>query len=139
MTIFSCPTTIRFQHCDPAGIVFYPRYYEMFNLVVEKWFEEVVGLNFSEMHFKRGMGIPVVHIESRFLAASYLSDCVDFTLSITRLSQRSATVHIEGKCAEELRCVSDQTIVCMDLKSRKAQAWPQSIRIQIQQYQGETN
>ena len=139
MTVFSCPLTIRFQHCDPAGIVFYPRYYEMYNLVVEMWFEEVLGLNFRQMHETLGMGIPVVHIETRFPAASYLSDRVDFTLSISRLSQKSATVHIEGKCDEELRCVSDQTIVCMDMKCRKSQTWPQQIRLQIQQYQGETN
>ena len=32
---FEFRQTIGFKHCDPAGIVFYPRYFEMFNDCVE--------------------------------------------------------------------------------------------------------
>ena len=35
---------IEFNHCDPAGIVFYPRYFEMTNSVVENFFADVVGV-----------------------------------------------------------------------------------------------
>ena len=31
---FIAQRKVRFQHCDPAGIVFYPRYFEMLNSVV---------------------------------------------------------------------------------------------------------
>ena len=30
---------IRFRHCDPAGIVFYPRFIEMAHSVVEDFFD----------------------------------------------------------------------------------------------------
>ena len=33
---------IEFNHCDPAGIVFYPRYFEMTNSVVENFFADEV-------------------------------------------------------------------------------------------------
>ena len=42
--------TVRFQHCDPAGIVFYPRYYEMLNLTVERFFERQLGYSFNRLH-----------------------------------------------------------------------------------------
>jgi 4-hydroxybenzoyl-CoA thioesterase len=29
---------IRFQHTDPAGIVFYPRYFEILGQIIEDWF-----------------------------------------------------------------------------------------------------
>ena len=32
---------VRFAHCDPAGIVFFPRYMEMFNNLVEDWCRDV--------------------------------------------------------------------------------------------------
>lgn len=32
---------IEFNHCDPAGIVFYPRYFEMVNSVIENFFADV--------------------------------------------------------------------------------------------------
>ena len=40
---------IEFNHCDPAGIVFYPRYFEMVNSVVENFFREVAGHSFAAM------------------------------------------------------------------------------------------
>ena len=40
MTVFTVDIPVRFQHTDPAGIVFYPRYFEMINQVIEDWFAE---------------------------------------------------------------------------------------------------
>ena len=40
---------VEFNHCDPAGIVFYPRYFEMVNSVVENFFLEDVGYSFARM------------------------------------------------------------------------------------------
>ncbi|CPO21707.1 4-hydroxybenzoyl CoA thioesterase [Bordetella pertussis] len=34
---FVSEVEVRFRHCDPAGIVFYPRYFEMINDFVEEW------------------------------------------------------------------------------------------------------
>jgi 4-hydroxybenzoyl-CoA thioesterase len=46
---------IRFQHVDYAGIVFYPRFLEMLNCLVEDWFEEALGRPFSQMHETNGI------------------------------------------------------------------------------------
>ena len=35
---FTYPHKVLFRHCDPAGIVFYPRYFEMMNDTVEAFF-----------------------------------------------------------------------------------------------------
>ena len=40
---------VRFQHVDYAGIVFYPRFLEMLNCLVEDWFEEALDRPFSKM------------------------------------------------------------------------------------------
>jgi hypothetical protein len=40
---------VEFNHCDPAGIVFYPRYFEMTNSVCENFFREVVGYSYHAM------------------------------------------------------------------------------------------
>ena len=36
---FVSQVEVRFRHFDPAGIVFYPRYFEMINDFVEEWFD----------------------------------------------------------------------------------------------------
>ena len=48
MAVFETVIPVRFQHCDPAGIVFYPRYLEMINQTVEEWFA-AMGRAFPDM------------------------------------------------------------------------------------------
>ena len=38
MKLFKYAIDIGFRHCDPAGIVFYPRYFEMMNDAIEIFF-----------------------------------------------------------------------------------------------------
>ena len=41
---------IRFHHCDPAGIVFYPQYFVLMNELVEDWFDRRLCVPFAELH-----------------------------------------------------------------------------------------
>ena len=40
MAAFQREILVRFGHCDAAGWVFYPRYFEMISDFVEDWFED---------------------------------------------------------------------------------------------------
>jgi len=55
---------IKFKHIDYAGIVFYPRFLEMLNDLVEDWFEEALDRPFSKMH--QTNGIPTVDLKIQF-------------------------------------------------------------------------
>lgn len=125
---FTLPITIRFQHCDPAGIVFYPRYVEMFNLVVEEWFEQVIGVGFNPLHYKMHLGVPTVRLESEFLAMSRLEDVIAFNLSVKRIGNSSLDLFIQGTCGDEKRCIAHLTLVCVELKSGQSVPWPGIIR-----------
>lgn len=103
MTAFHKTVTIRFQHCDPAGIVFYPRYYEMLNAVVEDWFDEALGLSFRRMHLEQGVGVPAVTIDTRFLRPSRLGDRVTFTLTVRELGRSSIHLDQVAACDGEVR------------------------------------
>jgi len=35
---FTRTVPIRFSHCDPAGIVYFPHYFDMFNGLIEDWY-----------------------------------------------------------------------------------------------------
>jgi acyl-CoA thioesterase FadM len=37
---FTRTVPIRFSHCDPAGIVYFPHYFDMFNGLIEDWYTE---------------------------------------------------------------------------------------------------
>lgn len=71
--------TVRFQHCDPAGIVFYPRYYEMLNLTVERFFESHIGWSFHQLHMDLHVTVPTVRIETDFLRPAGLKTVCNFS------------------------------------------------------------
>jgi len=66
---------VRFGDCDAAGIVFYPRYFDMFNSLVEDWCREELNFPFSEIVMHRGLGLPTVHLEVDFWRQVLLAMC----------------------------------------------------------------
>ncbi len=121
---------IEFNHCDPAGIVFYPRYFEMTNSVVENFFADEIGRSFAQMH-NDGMknGVPTVHIEADFVAPSRLGDKVDFTLVVRKLGGSSVAVEITGRMGDEVRMRARITLVWID--NMKAARWPEAMRARL--------
>ena len=124
---------IEFNHCDPAGIVFYPRYFEMTNSVVENFFADEVGMSFAQMH-NAGMrnGVPTVHLEADFMAPSRLGDKVAFTLIVRKLGGSSVAVEITGRMGEEMRLRARLTLVWID--AMKAAPWPDAMRAALVKY-----
>lgn len=123
--------TVRFQHCDPAGIVFYPRYFEMLNYTVECFFEQKLEHSFNALHHKLKVTVPTVHIETDFHAASYLEDVLGFQMTLERVGRSSLSFTIVAKCGDEDRLSARITLVCIDYDGKTATPWPEVIRQKI--------
>ncbi len=117
---------VEFNHCDPAGIVFYPRYFEMTNSVCENFFREVVGYSYHAM-MADGIGVPTVRIETDFRAPSRLGDVLDWGLVIERLGGTSATFRLEARCGQQHRLTVLLTLVWL-ASGHRAGRWPDPIR-----------
>ena len=78
---------IRFKHIDYAGIVFYPRFLEMLNDLVEDWFEEALERPFSKMHETNG--IPTVDLKVQFKKAARLGETLTKELWVKELRSSS--------------------------------------------------
>ena len=122
-------TQIEFNHCDPAGIVFYPRYFEMVNSVVENFFADVVGRSFAQMHLGEGNGVPTVKIEAEFVAPSRLGEKVLFTLEIVKIGGASAELSIRARLGAEERMRVRLTLVW--IQAGRAAPWPQDMRARM--------
>lgn len=123
---------IEFNHCDPAGIVFYPRYFEMVNSVVENFFGDVVGRSFAQMHNGAENGVPTVAIETSFQRPSRLGDKVLFSLKIEKIGGSSLQMLIEGRGPEGLRLTVRITVAWID--RMKAAPWPAEMRAALEAY-----
>lgn len=100
MPAFQTPITVLFRHCDVAGIVFYPRFVEMVNDVIERWFDEALGCSFKQMHLERHGGIPTVRLEVDYLAPASLGDVLEFQLTLRELGKSSFKPRIIAKHGE---------------------------------------
>ena len=133
---FTYTQEVKFRHCDPAGIVFYPRFFEMMNDTVEAFFAQRLDFPFSEMH--RTSGIPTAQIEAQFLAPSRLGDVLDISLRCTRLGRSSLGLGYAAVCGNAPRFTAQSTIVFIDATG-KSQPWTDKIRALLHmEMQGET-
>jgi 4-hydroxybenzoyl-CoA thioesterase len=125
---FIARTKVRFAHVDAAGIVFYPRYFEMLNAAVEDWFAEGLGVDFAELHLRRGLGVPTVSLDSRFAAPSRLGEDLDIAIEVASLGRSSCVVAYTVRCGEEVRMTAEGVLVCMVLAEGRSTPWPEDIR-----------
>ena len=71
--VFEQPLRIRWNHCDPAGIVYHPQYFVMLNNAMEDFFRECAGLSYEES-LVEGYGFPIAGIRCDFCAPSRCGD-----------------------------------------------------------------
>lgn len=133
-SVFETKRLVRHGHTDPAGFAFYPRYYELIAETIEDFFAEVIGMRFGEMHIRRRIGLPTVHIETTFLAPSYCDDVLLFSLIVTKLGRSSATFEITASCDGERRLTSRQTIAQVKLDGMQAVPFDDALRDQLGEY-----
>ncbi|MBU9699668.1 acyl-CoA thioesterase [Rhodobacteraceae bacterium HSP-20] len=117
---------IEFNHCDPAGIVFYPRYFEMTNSVCENFFREVVGYSYHAM-MADGIGTPTARVETDFRAPSRLGDVLDWLLVVEKVGGSSVTFRLEARCGDEHRLTARLVLVWLTPEMRPGR-WPDRIR-----------
>jgi len=131
--LFSRERLIRFSDCDPAGIVFYPQYFVMFNGLVEDWFNEGLEIGYQKLVIERRIGLPTVHLEADFRAVSAMGDQVVLSLDVERLGGRSLTLQLRctGRDDSVLRMQAQTVLVTTSLVSHAAIDIPADIRSAI--------
>lgn len=106
---------IRFAHCDPAGIVFYPRYVELFNEVVEDWFADGLGVDFHALHEEHRLGIPAVRLDVEYFFPSRYGDTLRFCLAVAEIGNTSLSLEIGAWAGDDLRVRGNLKIVLTSL------------------------
>ncbi len=132
--IFSVQQKVRFQHTDPAGIVFFPRFVEMMNATNEDFWEHL-GFPFSSLH-KRGAA-PIVNISVDFKKPVFLGEILTKYLEITHIGRSSHTLHYWFERDGERVLDASQTSVFVTLQADESfvsAPIPDDIRRAMQAY-----
>ena len=115
---------VLFRHCDPAGIVFFPRLFEMVNDCTEAFFAQI-GHPFEAIHPARA--VPTAQIEARFAEPSRHGDRLTFRLEVTRIGGSSLGLAHEARAGEALRLAARSTLVHVGADGRP-RPWPEDLR-----------
>jgi len=135
---FTRTVAIRFSHCDPAGIVYFPHYFDMFNGLIEDWYTEQLGVNYAKLILDDRHGFPFVHIETDFKLPSRMGEQLDLTLLLERVGRSSLSVIIVGHLAGVERLRARLTTAMTSLETQRSVELPNSLRDKFEAYQNLT-
>jgi len=90
---FSVQKQVRFHHCDPAGIVFYPQFFYLLHEVQEDF---LAHIGFPEHALiASGTGVPIVDLKTEFLGMCRHGDVLTITLVLTKVGNASIGMRYE--------------------------------------------
>jgi len=133
MNPFTREIIVRFEHCDAAGIMFYPRFFALVNESVEDWFA-TLGYSFKALHIDQRKAVPTVRFESEFVAPVRMGDVLKQSLGVEALGNASLELKHLAVVGDRAVARFDQTLVFTDLTSMKAEPWPADLRAAIAKF-----
>jgi 4-hydroxybenzoyl-CoA thioesterase len=133
--VFYSDMLVRFSHCDPAGIIFYPHYFVMFNGLVEDWFNHALEINYAAFITTRRMGLPMVSIKCDFIAPSKIGEVITLTLKIERIGNSSITLAVGAHLEKQKRIASQLTLCVFSFETQRAVRIPDDLRQRLIDFQ----
>jgi len=86
---------VRWGDVDAAGIVFYPRFFEWYDLGCEALFA-ALGLPWPELFPKHGIvGVPIVESGSRFASPARYGDTLEIRASVAWVKEKTFRMEYE--------------------------------------------
>ena len=136
---FSVRKQVRFHHCDPAGIVFYPQYFYLLHETQEDFLAHIGhpehGLIAS------GIGVPIVDLKTEFLGMYRYGDEIDIRLSLTRVGNASIGMRYEIHSyqpspdgGQALKLIANTVVVCSQVPHGKVLPIPDGLRAALLPY-----
>jgi YbgC/YbaW family acyl-CoA thioester hydrolase len=123
---FSTQRKVRFGETDPAGIVYFSRFYEYAHEAFEDMLE--AGGFAIDRFFESEYGMPLVHSEANYKIPSKLGDLLRLDLEVDKIGNRSFrySVGIHGEDGA-LRATVVMTHAIIDLQTRTTRGVPDQL------------
>ena len=143
MAVFTQHIRLSFKHCDPAGLVFHPRYVEMVSETVEAFFADILGWSYKDMHGPDNSAVPTVNINMDLKSPAYLHDELTLSLKITHLGTSSVKMNVvatsDGDPDEKFNATSTMVrVIRQDGRDGNLgmtpAPWPEHVRDKMKDY-----
>ena len=132
--VFRVAYPIRFSHCDPAGQVYFPRFFDLLHDAIEDWFNDGLQERFADLLMKQQLGTPTVGTQCDFVSPARFGDTLAIELTILRLGNSSIELGFDASI-DGRACLKCRHTICMFSKeSSKAVPIPEALRSRMQEY-----
>ncbi|MGK9166877.1 acyl-CoA thioesterase [Inquilinus limosus] len=132
---FTAAQPIRFEHCDPAGIVFFGRYFSMMQIAVEEWFAAELGLDYHGIIRDRRVGLGYARAECDYLKPARMGDVLGLTVLVEAVGRSSIGLVLHGHRDGAPVLAGRLVLVTTDLDEAAAIPIPADIRAAVESYQ----
>ena len=110
--VFSVEYPILFSHCDPAGIVYFPRFFDLLHRAMEDWFTFGLGGAVRGLHHAQAHGHSDGRNEGRFREPGTLGDMLRIELRVLKLGSASIELGIDS-FVDGAPCFKARHTVCV--------------------------
>lgn len=125
-------TTIRLQHVDGAGVVFFARYFELAHLAYEDLLE-TAGHALPADLARSDVILPIVHAESDYRASLRLGERLRIDVSVGAVKSRSFTLGYRFTKPDGTDVAQLQTVhVAVDVAAGTATRLPEALAAALQ-------
>ena len=114
--VFTSSRRIDFPMIDIAGIVYYPRFWDLAHRFYEESWEYTCGMHYNLVLQKHRIGFPLVHSEANFLHPLKYGDTAFCKISVSKIGNTSITWLYEISNQDDKLCwTANQTTVCTNM------------------------
>lgn len=126
MAAFRHTLRVRFQECDPQGVVYFARYPEYYDLTITELWREAFG-SYGAM-VAAGTDLVVAEQRVRYLAPALFDDLIDVDVTVDRLGDTSMLSSYTVTRADELLVEGDFRHVFIEVATKAKKTIPEEIR-----------
>ncbi len=132
--MFVCHKPVRFGHCDPAGIIFYPQYLMLAHEVKEDWLRDGLDYPLEICIGRDRKGLPVRRLEVDFRAPSRFGEVLRWEVTVAHVGRTSVDCRYRALKDAELRAEIRSVDVRTDLDSGLPEPWPDALRERLSRF-----
>jgi len=131
---FSIELPIRFSNCDPAGIVYFPEFFDMINSLVEDWFTIGMEASYADLMMRQRIGTPTIDIQCEFVKPCRYGERLKMELAVTHLGRSSFKLAETGTVGGEVRWRTRHALCFLSTETSRPVPIPEALREKMAQF-----
>ena len=132
MAAFRHTLRVRYQECDPQGVVYFARYPEYADIALTEMFRAALGS--YEAMVRGGTDLVVAEMTVRYRASARFDELVDVALEVSRLGDTSMLCTVRISREDVLLAEADFLHVFVEVATKAKRPVPDSVRAALERF-----